>query len=69
MTTVVKHYKSRAAIGKPCTRVLLNGRQVEGRKVRRAMKGQMREAKGPISLIRNQIAIIDGHVLPFTNNL
>jgi hypothetical protein len=67
MTTVVKHYKSRAAVGKPCTQVSLNGRQVESRKVRRAMKDQMREAT--ISLNRHVIATVNGRVLPFTNKL
>ncbi|KAH8623836.1 hypothetical protein IG631_21541 [Alternaria alternata] len=69
ITKVVRYYKDRAAIGKACTRVFIDGRQVESRKVRRAMKDQMREATRSISLNRNQIATVDGCVLPFTDSL
>jgi hypothetical protein len=69
ITTAVKHYKGRAAVGKPCTRVFINGKQVEGQKVRRAIKDQMREATRLISLNRNVIATVSGRVLPFTGNL
>ena len=69
ITTVVKHYKGRAAVGKPCTRVFPNGKQVEVQKVRRAIKDQTREATKLISLDRSMIATVNGRVLPFTNSL
>ncbi|CAN9423746.1 unnamed protein product [Alternaria alternata] len=68
ITIAVKHYKGRAAVGKPCTRVFINGKQVESQKVRRAMKDQMREATRLISLNRNEIATVDGRVLSFTDS-
>ncbi|CAN9243276.1 unnamed protein product [Alternaria sp. RS040] len=65
ITTVAKHYKSRAAVGKPFTRVFIDGKQVEGHKVRRVMKDQIREATRLISLNRNLITNVGGRVLPF----
>ncbi|CAN9327724.1 unnamed protein product [Alternaria alternata] len=69
ITTVAKHYKSRAAVGKPFTRVFIDGKQVEGHKVRRVMKDQIREATRLISLNRNLITNVDGRVLPFGDSL
>jgi len=65
----VKHYKGRAAVGKFSTRVAIDGKQVDRQKVRRVMKEEMRETERLISLNRNQITTVDGHVLPFTNSL
>jgi hypothetical protein len=69
ITTIVKHYKGRAAVGKPSTRAFIKGKQVESQKVRREMKNQMREATRLISLNRNRITTVDGRVLPFSDSL
>ncbi|CAN9315986.1 unnamed protein product [Alternaria alternata] len=64
----MKLYKGRAAVSKPSTRVSIKGKPVESQKVRRAMKDQMREATRSISLNWDQIANVDGRVLPSTDS-
>jgi hypothetical protein len=69
MTKALKHYKSRAAAGKASTRVTIKGKQVDGKKMRRAIKEEARAITSTLSLTRNQVTTVDEHVLPFTNSL
>ncbi|KAH8702802.1 hypothetical protein GQ44DRAFT_753373 [Phaeosphaeriaceae sp. PMI808] len=69
MPQILKHVKRRFEVGKSST-VMLNGREVDGKKIRRALKEEKRALTDSLVLnsVRNQNAIVDGPVLPFTNN-
>jgi hypothetical protein len=69
MTIALKHCKSRAAVGKFSTQVAIKGKQVDLQKMRRAMKDEARAITKSLSLTRDQLEAVDGHVLPFTNSL
>jgi hypothetical protein len=69
MTKVLRHCNSRAAAGKFFTRVAIKGKQVDNQKMRRAIKDEIRALSESVALIRDKITTVDGHVLPFTNNL
>ena len=69
MTKALKLYKSRAAAGKFSTRVAIKGKQVDNQKMRRAIKDEIRAVNESLALVRDQIIEVNGHVLPFTNNL
>jgi Clr5 domain len=69
MTKVIRNCKSRAAAGKLATQVAIKGKQVDGHKMRRAIKDEIRAVAESLTLDRSQISTLEGNVLPFTNNL
>lgn len=70
MPHILKHVKHRAGAGKS-SKVTLNGKVVETKKIRRALKDEKRAAIDSIVLksFRNQNMIVEGPVLPFSNSL
>jgi hypothetical protein len=67
MPQILKHVKRRFEVGKSST-IILHGREVDTKKIRRALKEEKRAVTESLILksFRNQI---DGPVLPFTNSL
>ncbi len=69
MVKAVKLCKGRAAAGKVRTQVKIHGKQVDGQKLRRAIKDEMRAVTKTLALDPSSITAGIGRVLPFTNNL
>ena len=70
MPGILKHTKRRVEAGKSSI-VTFEGRKVDPAKIRRALKEEKRATIDAIQAmrLRNRIPLINGRVLPFTNNL